>query len=128
MRFPEHLEQLFVADLLRVEHHEHRLGVVGEAGADLFIRGIPGLAARITDRGRVHARRLPEHALRAPEAAQAELRELHAFGERRLERMAVDEMLRGHAHLARAPGQRALLGEERLHLLHERKHHPRIAP
>src|SRR6185503_8839139 len=92
------------------------------AAAHLFVRWIPGLAAGVADRGRVHPRRLPEHALRTPEAAEAELRELHAFGERRLQRMTVDEMLRRYAHRFAAPGQRALLRQQRLHLFHECEH------
>src|SRR5262249_39557434 len=72
--FPEFLEQGLVAHLLRVEYDQHRLGVVGEPGADLLVARVRRVAAGVADSGRVDARRLPEHALRAPEAAHAELR------------------------------------------------------
>src|SRR6185503_19440342 len=67
MALPEDLEHLFVRRLLPVEGDEHDLGVTGRAGADLLVRRVARVAAGVAGRGRVHAVRLPEHALRAPE-------------------------------------------------------------
>src|ERR1043165_7529868 len=88
--FPEHLEELLVRDLLRVQDDMDDFGMVGEPAANFLVGWILRLPAGVADRRRVHAGQLPEEALRAPEAAQAEDRLLHAFRERRLARMAVD--------------------------------------
>src|SRR5713226_8379373 len=100
--------------------------MIGEPAANFLVARILRLPAGVADRGAVDARALPEQLLCAPEAAHAEDRLLHARGERRLERMAVDEMLVRHRHRGRASGQRALRGEQLAELLHEGKH--RIPP
>src|SRR4051794_3353586 len=84
---PEELEHLLVAGLLGVEDDEDGLGVAGAPRADLLIARVGRRAARVADRGGPHARRLPEDALGAPEAAHAELGALQAVGERRRDRM-----------------------------------------
>src|SRR5581483_9574810 len=80
---PEEAEDLLVARHLRVEDDEHGLGVAGAAGADLFIGGVRRVAARISDRGRVHAGGAPEDALGSPEAPEADDSLLEALGEGR---------------------------------------------
>src|SRR5688572_32764613 len=62
VRLPEALEELVVRDDCRIKDNEHSFGVIGEAAAHLFVARILRLAARISDRGRVHARCFPEHA------------------------------------------------------------------
>ena len=56
------------------------------------------MAGRITDRGAVDARQLPELLLGAPEAAHAKHGAGEAVRERRLESMTVHEMRLRHAH------------------------------
>src|SRR5579863_2918716 len=51
VRAPEDIEQLGVADLRRVEVHQHGLGVTRGVSADVFISGIDGAPAGITDGG-----------------------------------------------------------------------------
>ena len=69
---PEQAQQLVVGDLLRAVDHEHDLVVAGAPAADLLVGGVRRVAAGVADRRRVDARRLPEAALGAPEAAQPE--------------------------------------------------------
>ena len=49
---PEDVEQLLVADLLRVVDDLHRLGVAGAAGRDLLVGRVLRLAARVAGRRR----------------------------------------------------------------------------
>src|SRR5262249_17394477 len=65
--FPEDAEELVVRGLIAMEDGQHDLGVAGAAAACLLVRRVVRDAARIADRCRVHARRLPEEPLRAPE-------------------------------------------------------------
>src|SRR5262249_27844864 len=81
------------------------LVVAGLSGADLAVRGIRREPARVADRRRVDARRLPELLLRAPEAAEAEEGELLAR-EGWEERRAQDEVALGDAHPLGAAGER----------------------
>src|ERR1044072_3218293 len=77
--FPEGLEQLFVRDLGRIVDHQHDLVVPGTAGADFLIGRVRRDRSRIAVRRRVNAvADLPEHALRAPEAAKSEDRGFEA--------------------------------------------------
>src|SRR5207248_6043781 len=91
--FPENLEQLVVAQLLRIEDDEHHLGMIGEPAAHFLVRRVLRFTARIADRGRIDAGALPEEPFGAPEAAHAEHRLLQARGKWRLQRMAAHEML-----------------------------------
>ena len=125
---PEHLEECLEGDDLRVEHHQHRLGVVGAAAAGFLVGRIGRVSARVTDSRRPDARGLPEHALRAPETAQAELHLLESFGERRRHRVALGQVLRRHAHLVIAPRQGAFGGEQLGGLLHESEHGDLLIP
>src|SRR3954465_16081757 len=122
MAFPEHLEQLFVAHDLGIEDHQHDLGMVGEAAADLLVSRVLRLAAGVADGGGINALRFPEQPLCAPEAAHAEHRLLQAGGKRRLERMAVHEVLRGHLHFGGTAGDGFLRRQQIGHLLHECEH------
>ena len=83
---PEELQQRLVARDGGVEDHPHDLVVAGAPGADLLVGRVRRVSARVAHRRADDARRLPEHALRAPEAAHAEQRELGPLGEGRLER------------------------------------------
>src|SRR4051794_13232698 len=80
---PEALQQRLVARLLRVEDDEHGLGVARPRAADLVVGRVRREAARVPDGRRVDTRRLPEDALRTPEAAQSEHGLLEARPERR---------------------------------------------
>src|SRR5258708_29211711 len=77
---PEDAEQLVEAHLGRFVGDLHHLGGAGAPAADLAIRRCTRGAARVADRGRHHARRLPELALGAPEAAHPEQRGLAHVG------------------------------------------------
>src|SRR6202012_710601 len=81
---PEQLEHVLERRLLGVESDEHCLGVARTPAADLLVGRVRREAAGVADCGRVNARRLPEDALGAPEAAHAEDRGLDAVGERPL--------------------------------------------
>jgi hypothetical protein len=76
VRLEKCLEQLRVAQLLRVEHHAHHLVVPGAPAAHFLITGIGRVAAGITNRGHEHPRQLPKALLRAPETAKPEERQL----------------------------------------------------
>ena len=106
---PEHLEQRLEAGLLRVEQHQHHLGMPGQAGADLLVGGVGGKAAGVADRRAEHARLLPEAPLGTPEAAQAEYCLLQAGREGRFDRVAVDIVGVGHRQRLGTTGQ-SLLG------------------
>src|SRR5690606_11630456 len=116
VRLPEDLEQRLVGQALRVERDQDQLGVAGEPGAHFLVGRIGRAAAAVADGRGVDARRLPEPALGAPEAAEAQLGELDAFGEGRLERIAVHVVPRRNRHLLRTARQR-LAGLPRAHLL-----------
>jgi len=70
--FPEHFQELALGDFPRVKHDQHEFGLAGPAGADFLVAPVGRLAARIADRGGPYAGLLPELALGAPEAAEAE--------------------------------------------------------
>src|SRR5438552_414314 len=55
---PENPKQLVVADLLRVEHHEHDFSVPGSTAAHLAIDGIGSVPSGIADGGRIDAGKL----------------------------------------------------------------------
>src|SRR5581483_5643108 len=78
--FPEHLQEAVIADDLGVVDDEYDLGMPGLAAAHLFIGRVRGGAAGIADRRGPHARRLPELALGAPEAAEPKDGLLQAAG------------------------------------------------
>ncbi len=105
---PEDLEHLLVARPGRVEDGEDDLRVAGPAGADLLVRRVRREAARIAGCRRVHARRLPEHPLGAPEAAHADDDGPEALGERRRQRSAEDEVRLARHDRRLATGQRGL--------------------
>jgi hypothetical protein len=65
------------------------------AGAHFFIGRVRRDAGRVADGGAVDAGQLPELAFGAPEAAQAEERQLRAGGEWRDDAVAVHEVLFG---------------------------------
>src|SRR4051812_40880926 len=102
--FPEHLQQVFVADLLRIEHDEHDLRMIRRAAADLSIRRVLRVSGRVTDGCRVHTRLLPELLFGAPEATHAEDRNLRSFRKRRRDRMLADEMW---SHALSFPGAKS---------------------
>src|SRR5262245_21797506 len=69
---PEHLKQLCVADLGRVEPHLDRLGVAGAVPADLSVAGVRDVAAGVADSGPQHPMDLAEGRLHTPEASCGE--------------------------------------------------------
>ena len=98
MPLPEGAQHLAVRGLRRVEHREHHLGVAGAPAAHLFVCGVRCVAAGIAHRGGPHAGVLPEHALRAPEAAHAHPDGLEAVGKWRDERVAEHLVRDGNAY------------------------------
>src|SRR5215211_271867 len=122
---PERAQDLVVRDLRRVEHDEHDLGVAGRAAADLLVRRVRRVAARVAHRGRVDAVELPEQALSAPEAAHADDELLHLLGKRRRQRGAEDVVARRDGNRRIAAGERAF-GLDHLRLLTEQEHGPRV--
>ena len=93
--FPKRLEEILVADGLRIEHDEDRLVVPGHPAAHFAVGRVRRPPGGVANGGRVDARELPEFLLRAPEAAHAEHRLLEAVRKRRCEPMTVHEMRRG---------------------------------
>src|SRR5215831_8112981 len=83
---PEHLEQLRVADLGRVEPHLDRLGVAGAVPADLPVAGVHHVAAGVADSGLQHPMDLAEGRLHTPEASRGECRALGSIRSVSLER------------------------------------------
>src|SRR6266540_1427752 len=80
VRPPEEAEQLRVADLLRIELDQERLGVAGPMAGDVLVRRVLRLSAGVADRGGDDAGHLPEPLLDPPEAALGEDRELVLAG------------------------------------------------
>src|SRR4051812_24333394 len=93
----------------------------GVTAAHLLIGRVRRRAAGIADRGRPHARRLPELALGAPETAEPEHRRFETPRVRAGERMAVDIVLIRDRHADRAPRQ-TLLRRRNFQLLAQRPH------
>src|SRR4029077_16606717 len=77
---PEHLEQLLVARLRRVEDHADRLGMTRATRARLLVRRVRRGATLVANRRGPHAGLLPERLLVAPEAAERELGDLETVG------------------------------------------------
>ena len=92
VQFPEHLQQVFVFHFGLVIHHQHHFAVAGQAGADFFVGRVRREAAGVADHAADHAVALPELALGAPEATQAEDRETDVIQEGPQQRVAVDEV------------------------------------
>ena len=72
MHAEEDLEQIVVADLLRVECDLHDFRVAGRAGAHLLVRGIRARAAGVAGDDALHAAQLAEERIDAPEASGAQ--------------------------------------------------------
>src|SRR5205809_3050672 len=83
---PEHLKQLRVADLGRVEPHLDRLGVAGAAPADPSVAGVRDVAAGVARSGLQHPVDLAEGRLDTPEASGGEGRALGSVRSVSLER------------------------------------------
>src|SRR5687767_11832908 len=109
MAFPKDAEQVVVADPRGIEKDAHDFGVSGRAGAHFFVRRVGREAASVPHRRTHDTRRLPEHFLGAPEAAEAEERFAQATVTR-LERRAVDEMRGRDAQRLRPPGKSLFTG------------------
>src|SRR5262245_48104508 len=76
MGVPEHIEQLLVGNLLRVEFNLDDFGMARFAGADLFVSRLVLFAAGITAGHRLDAIEPFKHGLQAPETASAKRGEL----------------------------------------------------
>src|SRR5215203_7205962 len=122
MGLPEHLEQVPVRDLLRIEDDEHGLGVPGTAAANLLVGRVWGKASRVADRRRVNAVDLPEYTLGPPEAAEAEDRGAHTLGEGRLEGCAEHGMPLGNGESRLLPARKGLGGHDHLGLVATKEH------
>src|SRR5262249_36898941 len=84
------------------------LVVAGASGADLLVGRVGGRPGRVADCGDVDAvAQLPELALSAPEAAEAEHGRLQPLRVRTLEGAPVDEMAGGGGGRLRAAGGRS---------------------
>jgi hypothetical protein len=103
---PEELEDRLEARGRGIPDDQHDLVVARPRRAHLFVGRVRRLPARVADGGRPHARRLPEDALGAPEAAHPDHERLEALGPRRRGRVAQDDMLsrRGDRVLAARQG------------------------
>src|SRR5262249_7287373 len=108
MAFPERFQQCFVTRNLRIIDDEYGFGVAAEATAHFFVGRVRCRAAGIADRGHPDTRHLPEHPLRAPEAAEPEDRLLQNVRIRPDKRMIVDEMPLRYRHWLAPPGQTVL--------------------
>ena len=78
--------------------------------ADLFVRGVRGVAALVADQGGPDALGLPELALGAPEAAQAEVGDLQALRVGAEQRVAEDGVAVGDGEGRARGGPQGLLG------------------
>jgi len=87
---PEVRQDLLVGDHCGIEDHQHDFGVTRTSGARLFVRRVGREAARITRSGRVHAGKLPELLLGAPETTHPYDDGLQFGRKRRRQRMPVD--------------------------------------
>jgi acetolactate synthase regulatory subunit len=98
---PEYLEEIVIGEPSGPIHDQNHLVVSGPAGADILVCRVRGLACGVAYRRCVHALRLPELSLGAPEAAQAEHRLFRVARERAFEWCIEDEMTGGdweHTH------------------------------
>ena len=127
MALPERPQDVVERDLRGVEHDEHGLGVAGRAAADLLVRRVRRVAARVAGCGRVDAVELPEQALGAPKAAEPDDELLHLLGERRRERGAEDVVALGHGNRSVPPRERPVRVDH-LGLLTEQEHGSRVDP
>ncbi len=83
--------------------------MAGASRAHLFIGGIRRVPARVSHGRGDHAGNLPELALRAPEAAEAEYRLLEATDRGLLDGAAVDEVFAADRQRRAATGQRLVV-------------------
>ena len=112
MALKEQFHEVRESDFGGVEDDLDDLGMAGAAGADFFIGRVRGDAASIADTGQPDALGLPEDALGAPEAAEAEDGGLVSGRGVRLDRAAVDEMGRGGRDRPGAAGQGGVTGRQ----------------
>src|SRR5215218_6017265 len=122
---PERAQDLLERDLRRVEHDEHGLGVAGRAAADLLVRRVRRVAARVAGGGRVDAVELPAQPLGAPEAAEPDDELLHLLGKRGLERGPEHVVALGDGDRS-VPSRQRPVGLDHLGLLTEQEHDPRL--
>src|SRR5262249_29069569 len=126
VRLPEGRKELVIGDALGVEDAEDSLRRAGQAAAALLVGRIRRVTAGISHRCRVDARELPEDALGAPEAAEAEDGLFEPFGEGRLQRCAQHLVPARDRHPLLAAGQR-VLGADHLGLSHQESHGSSVA-
>ena len=110
---PEDAQHLLIGGQARIEDDQHRLGVPREPRADLLVARVRRDAAGVAHRRGMDARRLPEEALRPPEAAHADQRALAPLREGRRELPPGDEVRLGHRHPLGAAGERLAGGRYR---------------
>jgi hypothetical protein len=108
---PKHFQHIVHTDLLGVERYQDHFGVGRGSAADLLVRGIRRVAARVAHGRREHARELPELLFGAPEAAHPELDDLLS-GKRRPKRSTEHGMPIRDSHLLGPAGQCVFRGGE----------------
>jgi hypothetical protein len=92
MAFPEHPENFFEADDSRIKYYEYNLGVTSVSAAYFLVSRINRRAAGVANCSCVYALDFPEATLCSPKAPETDYYLLHVCGERRLYRLAVNEM------------------------------------
>src|SRR5829696_8869879 len=122
MGLPEHLEQIPVRDLLRIEDDEHGLGVPGSSAADLLVGRVWGKASRVADCCRVNAVDLPEFTLGPPEAAETKDRGARTLGKGWLKERAEHGVLLGNGESRLLPAGKSLGGHDHLGLVATKEH------
>ena len=125
MSLPEVLQQLGVADLRGIEHHQHRFRMTRLAATHFLVGGVGGMASGIAGRRGEYPGQLPEQALHAPETAHAKYRLLQVCGERLGQRVAIDVVRGGYRHWLRPAGQRRIGGGDSAFLANVEQAHRR---
>ena len=67
---PENIQQLIVTHDSRIEFHLHNFGVTGRMTAHIFVSGVLGFAAGVTDQGLFHTRNRAKSRFHAPETSR----------------------------------------------------------
>ncbi len=125
---PEHLEQIGVGNLRRIENDEDGFGMSGHTRTHLFIGRVRRYPASIAGRGRDDARDLPERALGAPEATHGEHGRLQPVAKRGRQRRVLDIMQIRHRKGLSPTGQRlGRCGQRQLVFLRGKPHGSRLS-
>jgi uncharacterized protein len=88
---PEDIEQVVIADHVRIEGDFDNLGMAGAIRADVFVRRILGGSAHVADLGRLHSSQAAKRSFHAPKTTGAET----GLAELRLHTLIVPPQLAG---------------------------------